>query len=165
MKLKQIENGPVYEGELIRQDGDHYIVRRPDGSTACLQHNSLPSMTHQEFADETDINKIMRQYTYNQLPDIPSMIADFSQITDFHEMANVVANARSAFNRLPGDIRQRFNQDPVQLSKFVEDEKNYEEALKLGLVNKRNDVKPNEVLEELKGIKKRLDTRKFKDEE
>lgn len=165
MKLKEEKNVPAFEGTLIRSDGDMYVVRRPDGSTAVLQHNSLPSMTQQEFADEADINNIMKKFSYSQLPDIPTVISEFSQVRDFHEMANVVASARSAFERLPGAIRQRFNQDPVELAKFVEDEKNYEEALKLGLVNKRAEVKPDEVLEELKGIKKRLDTRKFKDEE
>ena len=38
MKLKEEKNVPAFEGTLIRSDGDMYVARRPDGSTAVLQH-------------------------------------------------------------------------------------------------------------------------------
>lgn len=146
---------PVPKGHtLFNVDGDRYFFHRADGSVDVVEHNSLPSKTKQEFAAEVDINNIMKPYTYDQLPDMPGIIGEFSQLTDFHERATQVAAATSAFNRLPGFIRQRFNQDPVALTKFLENEDNYEEALKLGLVNPREEVKPDEALAALKDIAK-----------
>jgi len=42
--------------------------------------------------------------------------------------------------RLPADLRARFDNDPAQLIQFLENSDNKDEAIKLGLVNKPEDL-------------------------
>ena len=102
--------------------------------------NFEPSLTQQHFKDECDINNIMRRYRETGLfPDPLSakpLFGDFSSCFDFMEAQNTVARANEAFAALPSEIRKRFANDPAQLLAFMEDERNMDEAVKLGLVEK-----------------------------
>lgn len=91
----------------------------------------------QAFAEECDINEIVRRFGLTgQLPQNYSMpvSGDFTGITDFQSAMEMVAKAREAFAELPGEMRARFENDPQRLMRFLEDEKNREEAIELGLV-------------------------------
>lgn len=116
--------------------------------------SDLPSMVHPEFSFECDINNLVEtrvQKDGRQLsvitgvgsslppnPDSPKY-GDFSGYTSsrLSEAMNVVAEARSKFEQLPSGLRARFENDPRKLVDFVNDGSNYDEALRLGLVNKR----------------------------
>lgn len=152
------DNVPKFEGRLIRQEGDTYIIERPNGTCAVLQHNSLPSMTHQEFAADADINNIMKRYVYSDLPDMPSVVSEFSQMVDYHEVMTEAMRARDAFMLLPGNIRQRFGNNPQELINFLGDERNRDEAEKLGLINKKPIPQPDPILTELQTLNKTLST-------
>lgn len=98
-----------------------------------------PSMTKQEFKDESDINVILARYQKTGLLiNVNHNQAVYGDTTaqDFQEAMNVVAAAQSAFDDLPAHLRDRFQNDPAQLLDFVHNEDNRAEAEELGLVPK-----------------------------
>ena len=111
--------------------------------------NFDPSLTQQHFKDECDINNIMRRYRetgYLVDPLVQAkatakpMFGDFSTAYDFHEAQNTIARANEAFAALPSVVRERFANDPARMLAFIEDERNVDEAVKLGLLEKRPSV-------------------------
>ena len=100
--------------------------------------NEEPTMTQQQFKEEADINNIMRKYgadpvAFNALTRKGGIYADFSNIKDYHGMLQEVEDAKAAFAALPAQMRSRFNNDPGQLIEFLQDSKNYDEGVELGL--------------------------------
>lgn len=140
--------------KLVRQEGDAYICTRPDGTCAVLQDNSEESMCHQEYAADADINNLMRKYTYAELPDVPVTVSQFSQVIDYQDMLNASIEVRKAFDMLPGDLRQKFGDNPQNIINFLNDPNNRDEAIKLGLVNPKVEPQVDPVLAELKNISK-----------
>ena len=98
------------------------------------------SMTQQSFKDECDINTILRRFAVTgELPDnvrVPQY-QEFEEVFDFHSAMNVVRASNEAFAAMPADVRERFSNDPARFIAFTMDENNYDEALKLGIVNPR----------------------------
>lgn len=97
-----------------------------------------PSMTKQSFADECDINKIMERYEKSGvMPEGRRMYEFGDAISEYsyQESLNAVIFADQQFAELPARLRDRFGNDPVQLLKFLEDPKNRDEAVELGLVD------------------------------
>lgn len=96
-----------------------------------------PSLTKQSFAEEVDINTIVRRFGLTgQLPSdvrVPQY-ADFDTVIDYHSAMLLVRESQEAFMRLPANIRARFHNEPGELVDFVSDDKNREEAEKLGIV-------------------------------
>lgn len=95
-----------------------------------------PTMTKQAPANEVDINKIMDRYLRTgEMPEPrPAHYGDATAVPSYEEAMNIVNQGREAFEALPAKIRERFGNDPGQYLAFVDDESNYEEAVKLGLV-------------------------------
>lgn len=98
------------------------------------------SLTEQEHAEEADINYIadtfMRTGEIPQVLQLPTPM-DFDGIFDFQTAMNTIAIAKQEFMSLPAKVRTRFANDPQQLLDFVQDEDNYEEAVKLGFIPKK----------------------------
>lgn len=96
-----------------------------------------PSMTQQQFAEEVDINTIVRRFgltgTMPQSLAMPK-VGDFTGVTDFHAAMNLVKAAESEFLKVPAEVRARFGNDPQAFMRFFEDEANRPEAVRLGLV-------------------------------
>lgn len=96
-----------------------------------------PSMAQQNEKEEADINTIVRRFGLTgEMPQgfrIPQY-GDFSEITDYQTALNAVKQANEAFLQLPAALRSRFHNDPEEFVEFCMDEKNYDEAVKLGLV-------------------------------
>lgn len=61
---------------------------------------------------------------------------DFSDVDDYMTAKNKVNEADEAFDRLPANIRKRFNHKPEALLKFLRNDANYDEAVELGLIEK-----------------------------
>lgn len=102
-----------------------------------------PTLTKQAFKEECDINEILKRAANGQdlSGSISSRVAqygDFTQFPDFHESMNVVARAQEAFMELPWQVRERFANDPGKFVEFCQDEKNYDEAVKLGLLDAKS---------------------------
>lgn len=97
-----------------------------------------PTKTQQQFAEEADINTIVERFGLTgELPSnlkVPQS-GDFSEVvSDYQTALNMVLEADHAFMQLPAEVRARFRNDPGELVDFVSDEKNRDEAIKLGLV-------------------------------
>lgn len=119
------------------------------GRTKVVTVNLEPSKTQQQFKDEVEINNIVKKYkrtgTWHHQASKAGIYADVSQMTDYKESVDKVMKAQEAFSLLPSELRTRFANDPSQLLAFLQDQNNREEAEKLGLINKRdelNDAKP-----------------------
>lgn len=93
--------------------------------------------TQQQFADECDINKIVERFgVTGMLPqsNMEAMVGAFEGVTDFHAAMNLVRESELEFMKLSGEVRARFANDPGAVLAFLEDEKNRDEAVKLGLI-------------------------------
>lgn len=98
------------------------------------------SLTRQEFADESDLNKIMEKYAAGIAPiprgDRAPMFGDFSSLPDYQTSLEMIRQADDAFMQLPSKLRERFDNDPAKLLDFLGDKANREEAISLGLIDK-----------------------------
>lgn len=95
------------------------------------------SLTQQQFADESDINTIVRRFGLTgEMPENLRMptSGDFNGISDFQDAMNIVVQSQEEFLRVPADVRERFSNDPGRLMAFLENPDNRDEALKLGLL-------------------------------
>lgn len=107
-------------------------------SDAAGEYNNEPSKTKQSFAEECDINTIVKRFHLTgELPTNVRMptYGDFTEIPDFHSAMNAIALAGEAFDRMPAEVRARFNNDPGAFVDFCSDPKNKAEAAKLGLID------------------------------
>lgn len=105
-----------------------------ESGLACSQDDD---MTQQQFAEDADINTIVRRFGLTgELPTNfrPPMYGDFSDVTDFQTAMNAVALAQQQFMQMPPQLRERFANDPQKLMAFLDDDANRDEALKLGLL-------------------------------
>lgn len=94
-----------------------------------------PSLTKQSFTESTSIRKILERYAKTGILGDPSrtpIFGDFSK-TDFVASLNLVSGIKSGFEKLNVRTRERFKNDPAELLEFLADEKNNDEAIKLGL--------------------------------
>jgi phage internal scaffolding protein len=64
-----------------------------------------------------------------------ALYPDFSDAVDYHTALNQIIASEREFDLLPSNIRKRFDNDPANLVYFMQDKKNYDEAVKLGLIN------------------------------
>lgn len=127
-------------GEFRMVFPTHYSARYR-GSIAGLSCEG-PGRTHQEFRDECDINVLMRRYIkHGVLPEGRSVgtYGDFSEVGDYLEAQQILANATEQFASLPSTIRERFRNDPGEMLRFVADRGNLDEARKLGLLKDEPD--------------------------
>lgn len=95
--------------------------------------------TQQHFREEVDINNIVAKFKRTGM--VPSInenpqYGDISSL-DFLHMQNAVVDMKNRFMRLPGKTRARFNNDPHQMLRFIEDPENHDDAVKLGLLRKK----------------------------
>lgn len=102
------------------------------------------SLTKQSFAPQQDVNNIVNRHMRSAIGRGLGGIApggsrqpifgDFTSI-DYQAMLNQVTDAQNAFRALPARIRTRFNNDPYQLIRFVENPDNLKESVKMGLID------------------------------
>lgn len=103
------------------------------------------SLAKQSFAEECNINTIVKRFGLTgQLPENVRMptYGDFSDVTNFHDAMNAIALANEAFEKMPADVRRRFDNDPGKFVDFCNDENNRPEAIKLGLIEPKPQIEP-----------------------
>lgn len=98
------------------------------------------SLAVQSSKDEVDINTIVKRFGLTG--ELPKDLAvprfeDFELTYDYHSAMNMVAEAKESFMELPAAVRSRFNNDPGEFVAFVSDERNLDEAVKLGVAMPR----------------------------
>lgn len=98
------------------------------------------SLTKQSEADACDINNIMNTYTKTGVLPVAEgnpLYGDFYDAPTFTEAMAVVAQANAQFASLPAELRAKFQNDPAQFLAFVDNGENYDELVKMGLVEAR----------------------------
>jgi len=97
------------------------------------------SMTKQSFANECDINNIMKRYekdgVLNHLNTFQGNYGDFTGAVEYHEAMGIVARADQMFMTLPAEIRAKFGNDPGAFVEFATNPKNLDEMVSMGLAN------------------------------
>lgn len=108
-----------------------------------------PSRTDPSFAQELDINNIVKRYVKTGVLGDPARAAaqrygDFSQIPSFHEMMNRISAANEVFAALPSRVRESFDNDPGRFITASSTPEGAELMVKLGLATKREPKPPVE---------------------
>jgi phage internal scaffolding protein len=105
-------------------------------------------ITEQSHKDACDVNILMDKLKKG-LPIDSSLYKEgkygYVEPQTYSEALIALRNAKDAFDDLPAKVRQRFDNDPAKLLEFIADDKNREEAEKLGLVKPGEVIKPIEV--------------------
>lgn len=127
-----------YDRDAVSQETGLDCERALDPETGELV--DTPSLAKQSFAEECDINTIVRKFGLTgQMPvglRMPTF-GDFLDIPDYHSAMNAIREADESFYALPAELRARFGNDPGAFVEFCSDESNRPEAEKLGLVAPR----------------------------
>lgn len=125
---------------FLRTPYNYDMNAASDGSGLACEDATL---TQQHFRDECDINNILKQFNVTGM--LPQMTlspryGDFTGIGDYKSALDRVMAIDEEFMALPANIRARFDNDPEQLINFLDDENNREEAIELGLVDRKSKV-------------------------
>lgn len=119
-----------------------FSVFNPPAKDGLIFTEEDESLTQQHFAEEADVNNIMRRYAqtgYIVDPLNPGtakpMFGDFSVDFDYQEAQNMLISANNQFMALPADLRKRFGNNPGELLAFLADSNNKDEAIRLGLID------------------------------
>lgn len=132
-----------------RTQNDHPSTDKAYGDAAATV-NDQPSLTQQQFTAETDLNVIMERYgvTNRAIPagawpkGMPTIdLTEFSGM-ELRDAMDRIEEAKQAFGNLPATIRSRFNNNPAEMWEFLNNPLNGEEAVTLGLLQKREPVAP-----------------------
>lgn len=99
---------------------------------------SVISKTKQQFKDECDVNNILKKFMKTGVwpyeTSAPPAYGDFTNIPDYQESLHYVIKAQDHFAGLSARVRERFMNDTGRFLEFMANNDNYDEALKLGLV-------------------------------
>lgn len=103
------------------------------------------SLTVQD-APDADINVLIKRFGIHDgsiLPGLdynnvdPRLYGDFTDVPDLKTALDRTRAATSTFEQLPAELRARFHNNPWELYDFVNNPKNDEEAIELGLLAKK----------------------------
>lgn len=115
-----------------------------------------PGKTDQSQAAECDINNILKNYQRTGvLPNVnkEALYADVSNPVSYQEALDLVINAQNQFDALDAHTRQRFSNDPAEFLAFVDDPKNAQELVKLGLATLRPEDPTDRIVGAIKASK------------
>lgn len=103
-----------------------------------------PGVTvQQHMKTEVDINRIIakaQQTGCLPIGRLGGTFAEYPREVDLMDAYDIVADAEESFAALPATVRARFNNDPLALCGFLQDEKNRVEAEALGLLQPKERV-------------------------
>lgn len=107
-----------------------------------------PSRTQQNFKDQCDINRIVKQYGVTGVVPVTtaqSLPEAFYGVTDYHTSLNMIKAADAAFNGLPAEVRARFKNDPGAFVDFAVDPANLDDMISLGLAPAKPVLSPSPI--------------------
>lgn len=121
--------------------GEPIIIKDPYGKHyPCDTVISGPSMTHQCFTDECDINNIMAKYERTGLLEHVNrhqgQYGEFIDAPSYQEAQNLIIEANNMFMEIPAAVRAKFENSPAKFLEFVQDPNNLPEMYELGLAIK-----------------------------
>lgn len=133
------------------------ITIRPNGTKQVKTVIEDELKTDQSFKEECDVNNIINKYMKTGDSSIfnrtTGTYGDFSEITDLKESMELVKYAEEQFMQIPAELRKKFGNDPTQLTEYLQDPKNHEEAQHYGLLTihqKKNDDQTTKTNDESK---------------
>ena len=98
------------------------------------------SLTQQSHAAAADVRNIIKQYDRTGLiANVNKGIAqygDYSEINEYAEALNMVAEANQSFAEIPSHIREQFNNNAGLFFEFATDPKNKEKMIEMGLAER-----------------------------
>lgn len=107
---------------------------------AVIAPNDLDSRTQQHFVDEVDINNLVNKYNRTGVIDhvrkTQARYGDFTELANYAENLDKVAQAKQGFEQLPSEIRNQFNNDMTAFYNYVMDPANVEQNVKWGILDK-----------------------------
>ncbi|QCQ84736.1 internal scaffolding protein [Blackfly microvirus SF02] len=116
-----------------------------------------PSMTRQEFAEECDVNTLMKRYEnygtsmHMLRPDVLAVHAAGGSFVDFTEMPDnlidylaQIKEAEDAFMSLPAVVRREFDNNAMHFVEFASDPSNLDQMRAWGLAAAAPPPKPLE---------------------
>lgn len=113
---------------------------KTNGAPKPVHHPGGPSLTRQEFADECDLNILMKRYEGHAiggpglLPPHEAMFVDFSEIpTNLLEYMDQMKRAEDAFMTLPAPVRKEFENSAHAFVEFASDPENLPQMRTWGL--------------------------------
>lgn len=115
------------------------------GEDTALYCDPSEDMTLQEYAEEADVNVMLRKFgVTGVLPvvDRKPFFADFSNIPDYQTALNMVKEMDAAFMQLPAEVRKAIDNDPARVEEWISNPENKEAALKMGLLEREPVVEP-----------------------
>lgn len=120
---------------FVRSPYNYDVVAASD--ECALDCSDFPSLAKQSFADECDINTIVRNFGLTG--ELPSDVrapqyGDFTGVMDYQSALNAVIAADEAFMQMPAEVRSRFHNDPAAFVDFCSNENNREEMARMGLL-------------------------------
>lgn len=110
-----------------------------------VDFSKSPSLTIQSPTEDVDINKIVAKIIKGHSVLTSSGQPFYGDVSEFSGLQDALIKVQEAddlFLQFPANVRERFNNDPVEFVQFFEDPKNLDEAIKLGLVSKKPDPEP-----------------------
>lgn len=116
------------------------IIRRENGSIRVQTINEQKTRTQQHHKEQCDVNNIIKKYQQTGI--ITHMARDagiysgLAPAESYFDAMKIVLDAKDAFMTLPADVRKKFRNDPQELLSWMQDPKNLEEGVKLGLFEK-----------------------------
>ncbi len=113
-----------------------------------VQLDPGPGRTKQSFAEESNINIIMKKYEKTGMLDhlnrFNGQYGNFIAAPDYHTSMNAIREAGEAFMSIPAGVRAKFDNDPARFLEFVQDEKNHDEMIEMGLARPKPSEAPVE---------------------
>lgn len=121
-------------------------------------YSDLPTLTQQQFVEESDINNIIARYRVQGVVNAasqPPMFGDFSNLPSYQEALDIVNRGADSFMALSSDIRARFENDPAKFLEFASDPVNKDQLVVWGLVPKDMPVPAtlDDVVSELRAVR------------
>jgi phage internal scaffolding protein len=124
--MKQIEYIKNREGKIIRK--------------RVFTVNEEPSKTDPQYAEDCDTNIILRKFmktgTVTHLAKRQGSYMDVSNVPDLLNSLLIAQEAEKDFRNFPSEVRRRFDNSYTKFVEFINDERNREEAMELGLIPK-----------------------------
>ena len=105
----------------------------------CFFETTGESLTQQHFADESEINNILRSHDRNGVIEHihrgNAIYGDFSEITDLSDALVQIQEAQKEFLNIPSEIREKFKNDAGEFFKYASNPDNEEGMRQMGLLN------------------------------
>lgn len=132
-----------YSGKVIQLRKHPWNIK----SKRVYNVNHEPSRTDQSQKDDCDVNLIIAKYRKTgqlaHLNQFQGQYADTTEFSDLQSALHTTMKAQDAFDSLPAHIRRHFDNSPVEMFNFLQDPKNDDEAIRLGLKKPRKPLVDN----------------------